>query len=582
MGSCCFTGKNPGENTPLVEHNEVQNDSTLYGHSEIGTQTLEEQKETKPVVATGVGKKRTSPQRQEGPPEKALAPAPAMSDDDSDLCDGVPLHLPMDVASAAIDGMTPYYASNSRIGNMFFTLKPIMRTTCIGGISQRSQKCPYCDNEGGNTFFFLTMAHCSHQLLEKLYQAGWWRTGTICFKPDIRKVCCPNYSIRLEVSKYVMSKSQRAIVRKFKNFLCNGDTHWEGDTPAVSSLPHPQQNINNTSDLGMKDSTKKQKQKRPVQPGKGADPSKPPCRKAKEIRKEKWKEKQKKLHGEVASTCTPKQPQKPKTVEEILADVDTSVPGQKHRFRQEIVSCNPLSPKLTSLLAREYELYCKFQDSVHSGKSRFHSYDEFVWGFVESVVTNEDNKVTGVKIGTYHIHYYLDDELVMVTIADITPTLFISIYFFYDPKIRFIHPGIYTVIREIALTRQLQKVMPDLKYYVLGYYNFTIPKISYKQQFRPTEIQCPDTYHWLPLERVLPRITANQYTRLSDEEYDPEIDKTVNDLMVSLYSMPALRYGSLPPDAQLKREMLAKLVQEFGSFGISNEIILNLTSNIDI
>ena len=576
MGSSCFTGKNPAENinTPLVGHNEVQNNSTLDWYSEIERQ---EQQETRPVVATGVGKKRTSPQRQEGPPEKA----PTMSDEDRDQCDGVPLHLPMDVAIAATDGITPYHATpagNSRIGNMLFTVKPIIRTTCIGGISQRSQKCPYCDCEGGNIFFFLTMAHCSHQLLEKLYQAGWWRTGTICFKPDIRKVCCPNYSIRLEASKYVMSKSQRAIVRKFNHFLCNGDTRWKGGTPTVSSPSHPQENSN---DLDMKDSTKKQKQKGPVKPGKGADPSKPPCRKAKEIRKEKWKEKQK-LHGEVPSTCTPKQSQRPKTVEEIFADVDCSVSNQKHRFRQEILPCNPLSPKLTSLLAREYELYCKFQDSVHSGKSRFHSYDEFIWGFVESVVTNEENTASGVKIGTHHIHYYLDDELVMVTIADITPTLFISIYFFYDPDIRFIHPGIFTVIREIALTRQLQKVMPDLKYYILGYYNFAIPKISYKHQFRPTEIQCPDTYRWLPLERVLPRISANQYARLSDEEYDPGIDKTVDNLMVSLYSMPALQYGCLPPDAQLKRDMLSKLVQEFGPFGISDEIIVNLTSNIDI
>jgi len=99
-------------------------------------------------------------------------------------------------------------------------------------------------------------------------------------------------------------------------------------------------------------------------------------------------------------------------------------------------------------------------------------------------------------------------------VADITPTLFISIYFFYDPDIRFIHPGIYTVIREIALTRKLQQAMPDLKYYILGYYNYTIPKISYKHQFRPTEIQCPDTYRWLPLEQVLPRISNNQYARL--------------------------------------------------------------------
>lgn len=567
MGSCCFTGKNPVESTPLVADNKARNKkSTLEWRSEADRGALEEQ-DTEPVVATSVGKKRTLPQQEEGPPEKA----PTMSEEVVDQCDGIPLHLPVDVAATA--------ATNSRIESIFYALSAITRAHCIGGISQKLQKCPYCNGEGGNIFFFLTMQRCSHQLLEKLYQAGWWRTGTICFKPDIRQVCCPNYSIRLEVNKYIISKSQRAIVRRFKNFLCNGDCRWKGDVPSTSSLHDPQDNFKN-SDHSVDASTKKQKQKGPVKPGKGADPSKPPCRKAKEIRKEKWEEKQK-LCGEIVST--PKQPQKPKTIEEILADVDHSIPGQKHQFRQEILPCNPPSPKLSLLLSREYELYCKFQDSIHVGKSKFNSFDEFKWGFVESVVTNDDRTAAnGVRIGTHHIHYYLDEELVMVTVADITPTLFISIYFFYDPDIRFIHPGIYTVIREIALTRQLQKVMPNLKYYILGYYNFTIPKISYKHQFRPTEIQCPDTYRWLPLEQVLPRISTNQYARLSDDEYDPEIDKIVDNLLVSLYSMPAMRYGSLPPDAQLKRAMLSKLVQEFGPYTISDDIILNLTSNIEI
>ena len=396
------------------------------------------------------------------------------------------------------------------------------------------------------------MMQCSHQLLDKLYRAGWWRTGTICFKPDIRLVCCPNYSIRLEVS-------------------------WKADINLASSLPAPQDN-SKSGDLNAKVSTKKQKG--PVKPGKGADPSKPPCRKAKEIRKERWKEKQK-LLGETVST--PKQPQQPKTIEEILVDADCSVPGQRHLFRQELLPCNPPSQKLSSLLKCEYEIYCKFQDCIHIGKSRFHSYDEFVWGFVDSIVTNDDRTaVRGARLGTYHIHYYLDEELVMVTIADITPQCFVSIYFFYDPDIRFIHPGIYTVIREIALTRQLQKVMPGLKYYLLGYYNYTIPKISYKHQFRPTEIQCPDTYQWLPLQQVVSRIKANQYARLSDDECDLEIEKMVDDLMVSLYSMPAMRYGSLPPSVQLKRELLSKLVQEFGPFGIPGDIILNITANLDI
>ena len=565
MGSCCFKSNSVVENTPLVADNVSQNNSMLEWSNKAKREMLEERDVEQPVVdrgvAGGVGKKRTLLQ-EEGPPEKAPTLSEELFEEDSDQCDGVPLHLPVDAACTA--------ATNSRMESLFRNLNAITRTTCIGGISQKPQKCPYCDHEGGNIFFYLTMPSCSHRLLEKLYQAGWWRTGTICFKPDIRNVCCPNYSIRLEVNRFVVSKSQRAIVRRFKNFLCKGDTRWKGVVP---SQPDPQDNLK----YKMESSTKKQKQKGPVKPGKGADPSKPPCRKAKEIRKEKWEEKQK-LHGE--NTSIPKQPQKPKCIEEILADADRGVPGQKHRFRQEILPCNPLSPKLTSLLPREYELYCKFQESVHFGKTKFHSFDEFKWGFVESMVMNEDR--TGVTIGTCHIHYYLDDELVMVTVADITSTLFISIYFFYDPDIRFIHPGIYTIIREIALTRQLQKAMPNLKYYILGYYNYTIPKVSYKHQFRPTEIQCPDTYRWLPLEKVLPRISVNRYARLSDDEYNPEINKTVDNLFVSLYSIPMIQYGSLPPNAQSQREMLTRLVQEFGPYNIPDDIMLDLTPKLDI
>lgn len=572
MGSCCFTNKNQVETTPLVTN--AQNKSSLQSNRDEESEAerrLLEQQDKEPAVraavargeARGVGKKRTLVHQREGPPEKA----PTMCEEDRDQCDGVPLHLPADAVS------------NVATSSLLFTMIPTARAICIGGVSQKPQKCPYCDHEDGNIFFYLTMRHCSHQLLEKLYLAGWWRTGTICFKPDIRLVCCPNYSIRLEASKYIMSKSHRAIVRRFKTFLCDGDSRWKGDTPSTSLLP-VSQGISKNDSLNKEVSIKKQKEKRPVRPGKGADPSKPPCRKAKEIRQEKWKEKQK-LRGEAANT-PPKQPQNPKTIEEILADADRSVPGQKHQFRQEILPCHPQSPKLIPLLPREYEIYCKFQDRIHAGKFKFHTYDEFVWGFVDSVVTNHTSSTNDVLLGTFHIHYYLDDELVMVTVADITPMLFISIYFFYDPDIRFIHPGIYTVIREIALTRKLQKVMPTLKYYILGYYNYSIPKISYKHQFRPTEIQCPDTYRWLPLEQVLSRIRENQYVRLSDDEYDPQINKNVDNLMVSLYSMSAMRYGSLPPNAQLKRDLLSKLVQEFGPYGISDEIILNLTSDINM
>jgi len=513
-----------------------------------------EQRNAEPYVVgvVNTGKKRDTPpeqrdgplREQEGPPEKT----PTMCEDDIDEYDGVPLHLPVDAAAATHS----FFAGLAALKT---------RTMTVVGINKNPQKCPYCDTEGGSIFFYLTMMHCSLSLLDKLYQAGWWRTGTICFKPDIRSVCCPNYSIRLEVSKYIISKSHRANIRRFKNFLQHGDTRWKTDTSS-----------NTLSNSETKNVTIKVKQKHPVQPGKGPDPNKPLCRKAKEIKREKWKEK----HGEAACVKQLQQP-KAKTLEEILLDTESSASNRRHTFRQELHPCNPPSDKLQAMLPREYELYCMFQDTIHQGKSKFQSFDEYVWGFVKSLVPNSEY-ASSERLGTFHLHYYLDDELVMVTVVDITPNCFVSIYFFYDPAIRFIHPGIFTVIREIALTRKLQKSMPSLKYYILGYYNYTLPKISYKSQFRPTEIQCPDTYRWLPINDTIPRISSNKYMRLSDDDYDPKLDKAVDELMVSFFSMPPQPYQG----GQVKRELLKSIVQEFGPYSISDEIIVNLTAEMNI
>ena len=482
--------------------------------------------------------------------------------------------LPLDISNMCISAR---YQSHSYLGGFSGANT---HTMTIVGTNKKQIKCLYCAVKGDNVYFYLTIMQCDHELLDKLYLAGWWRRGTICYKPDIRSVCCPDYAIRLEVSKYVISKSQRAVAQKFKNFLQYGDVRWKPDASHSVELYTPSMPVCHKLDIpgerNCQTMAKKEKQKHLIAPCKGADASKPPCRKAKEIRRENRKEK----HGEFIVHCKP-----PKTVEEILADFNCVTSDEKHSFRQELHPCNPMSKKLQSLLACEYELWCKFQDMVLTGKPMFQSFEEYVWACTKTLVTNSDSSSSNT-LGTYHIHYFLDDVLTMVTLVDITPQCFASKIAFYDPEIRFIHPGIFTIISEIALTRELQKSMPSLKYYMLGPYNHTVPKVSYKRQFHPTEIQCPITYQWLPIEEAIPRICQNKYARLSDNEYDPYLDKAVNKLMLSCSSIPAaampdktvLRSG----DCQINKELLAKFVQEFGPYGISDDIIINLTAEVDM
>ena len=66
--------------------------------------------------------------------------------------------------------------------------------------------------------------------------------------------------------------------------------------------------------------------------------------------------------------------------------------------------------------------------------------------------------------------------------------------------------------------------------------------------------------------------------RLSDDEYNPKLDKVVDELMVSFFSMPPQPYQG----GQVKRELLKSIVQEFGPYGISDEIIVNLTAEVNI
>lgn len=48
-----------------------------------------------------------------------------------------------------------------------------------------------------------------------------------------------------------------------------------------------------------------------------------------------------------------------------------------------------------------------------------------------------------------------------------------------------------------------------LQYYYMGFYIHSCPKMRYKAAFRPSEIQCPTTRAWHPLERVLPQLEAS-------------------------------------------------------------------------
>lgn len=469
-------------------------------------------------------------------------------------------------------------------------------------------KCAYCDNPTGDRYDYFYCASMSFDLLEDLMEHGWWRTGQVIFKPRFKEVCCPGYAMRMQAATFVPSKSHRRTIRRWTTFLTSGDPRWEqrqeylslaikhtveaeieslmraavastcGST-GIEGLVHSDTGGGAGEGSGTALNTSGEKplarQRKTVTPGKGADPNKPPCKKAKQLRAERRRQKLALSGADAGSgqrspTIAPPK----KTLKELLSSHKPNACQKSvHTLQVELLSCNPRDPRLNQTLHKAYQIYDKFQRVVHPGKVRFSSVSEFEWGFFNSPVRTPP----GQLLGTYHMHYYLDGELLMISILDILPTYVVSIYFIYDPDIRFMTPGIYTCLCELELVQDLQQQYSNLTYYALGYYNHFSPKVSYKRQFGPQELLCNETDTFVPLSTSIPKFAIKPYIRLAGEHVPEKEGRTapMDNLVIDAYTGPT-PFGALHRNEQeYYRNHLRDFISEAGS-SISHKFLFDI------
>lgn len=73
--------------------------------------------------------------------------------------------------------------------------------------------------------------------------------------------------------------------------------------------------------------------------------------------------------------------------------------------------------------------------------------------------------------------------------------------------------------REICLVRQLYRMSPDLKYYYMGFYIHSCPKMRYKAKFRPSYLLCPLRYTWHAIDKCIQKLDNVKYS-IFDESKD--------------------------------------------------------------
>ena len=87
--------------------------------------------------------------------------------------------------------------------------------------------------------------HSSWQFYQSLIDRGWRRSGDFVYQyvdnlgladvsPDMARTCCPQYTIRLDVTAFKPTKKHRQVINRFNRYLV------EGAKPGGSSMaPDP-------------------------------------------------------------------------------------------------------------------------------------------------------------------------------------------------------------------------------------------------------------------------------------------------------------------------------------------------------
>ena len=484
-------------------------------------------------------------------------------------------------------------------------------------------KCGYCRSPDTSLTQGLLSYRMTCQDYQDLVDRGFQRSGRFVYRADMKRTCCPQYVIRMDVTEFTVTKAQRRAIKRFNEYLLYDKRYDDRKTPipmeeedgaslsvetntkessnkvggsiamdtgsldavqpVAGSIPQSNDGVSRETETkgggglcqevpaqNSKQNNAK-KPKKAARPGEGADPTKPPCRKAKLVRKEKKAQKLAAKQQEMVtksgttSTASGSGPDEVKSkvgsakienTDSAEGNASTSRAGDaaasqagssvksnkaasnslfaqdltellalpneadcKHKFETRLVRVNPRSNVFMDTYYESYAVFKKFQMIIHCETEEDSTERQFDNFLVQTPLENEAEGCENMPcmFGTYHQQYLLDGKIFAVGVIDILPRGVLCEYLFYDPDYRFIAPGVYTALQEMAFNQRLFRVNPQMQYYYMGFYVQSCPKMNYKSKYNAGYLLCPETYQYVPIARCVPKLKASPYSRLADE-----------------------------------------------------------------
>ncbi|XP_052810981.1 arginyl-tRNA--protein transferase 1-like isoform X2 [Mya arenaria] len=444
-------------------------------------------------------------------------------------------------------------------------------------------RCGYCGSSDTNFSHGMWAHALTVQDYQDLLDRGWRRSGKYVYKPTMDQTCCPMYTIRCEALNFKMRKSHKKVLKKVNKFLIDGikpssDKDEELDYQTGGDLDKDGENQSKggkvtQSESSVSDASSKQ-EKHITKKGDGVDPSRPSCRKAKELRREK---KLAKIAAKASQGSTDNQqqsvgpshashglgaglPRGEKSLEDWLAEPDKATKCA-HKLEIRLVRSHQQSKEFKQTLEESHSVYLKYQVSIHKDTPDKPSMKQYTRFLVDSPLQESHPGGTLQRgYGSFHQQYILDGKIICVGVIDILPSLISSKYLYYDPDYSFLSLGTYSALREMALVRELHHQSAYMKYYYMGFYIHSCPKMKYKGGYFPSYLLCPETYNFCPIEKCAPLLDQKAYARFADESKNDEDGVVDLEKVMVLWQrqvMPytiytALKQGKASDEAEVK------------------------------
>lgn len=141
----------------------------------------------------------------------------------------------------------------------------------------------------------------------------------------------------------------------------------------------------------------------------------------------------------------------------------------------------------TTATSEQYDLFKRYLESRHAGGGMNQM------SFVDYEYMVEDTPVQSVLV-EYRLRDDPEQRLIAVALTDVMPDGLSMVYSFYDPDLAHRSLGTFLILDHIAQVRSA-----NLDYVYLGYWVKDSPKMAYKAQFRPLQVQ-KGTLGWCSLD----------------------------------------------------------------------------------